>query len=181
MPHKVGQTYAYMTLTAILPGRAEELRAHLEALPVGPESPLATLENVHFGRWVIVDQLEYQGPPQQPGDRLKNEYLLFSVDFDGDLEPFLDALAARTGTEVDAIWSHCVGYPGTADRGAFKRYMRHNQIRTSMPVGAYAEHPLPEIREALELRKKLIDLAVRAQRLDATELREAYRREFARR
>jgi hypothetical protein len=180
VPHKVGQAYAYMALTAIVPGRSGELREHLEALPLGADSPLAKLENVHFGRWLIIPHLVYQGPPQEPGDELKNEYLMFSADFDGELEPFLDAVATKMSAEADAIWSHCVGYPGTSDAEAFKRYMRHNQIPTSMPVGAYAEHPLPEVREALALRARLIDLAVRAQTLDADALREAYRRELAR-
>jgi len=179
MPNRLGQAYAFMAMTAIVPGRTESLRAYLEALPPAGESPLARIDTLHFGRWVIVTRFEHQGPPQEKRDELKNHYLLFSADFDGDLEPFLDAICERLPSEADEIWGHCVAYPGTADRSAFARYMRHNQIETSMPTGAYATTPLTEIRDALAIREKLSDLAVRAQTLDAAELRRAYREAFA--
>ena len=178
MPNVLGKTYYFQALTAILPGRSDALREYLESLPLGAESPLARIGQAHFGRWVIIPYVVNEDR-QEFRDTLKNEYLLFASDFTGELDAFLDALCTEMATEADAIWGHCVGYPGTGDRAAFKRYMQHNQIETSAPVGKYAEHDIEEVREALDLRERLIRFAIRAQSLDAAELQEAYRREFA--
>ena len=172
-----GQASFFMALTAILPGRTDALREHLEALPPGPESPLAKLEQVHFGRWVIVSGLVYFGPPQKQED-LKNDYLLFVANVDAPLERFIDAMRERMAGETDAVWGHCVGYPGTGDREAFLRYMRHNQIDALLPFAQY-QATVPEVRDALALRDQLIEFAIRAQELDGTDLQEAYRQEFA--
>jgi hypothetical protein len=180
VPSEIGQAYTYLALTAILPGRSEQLREVVEALPLAAESPFARVGRVHFARWVIVPQLVEVGPPApERQDRLKNEYLLFSADVDGALDPFLDELCEAIPEVVDAVYEHCVAYPGTADRQAFRRYMRHNQIETTFPFAAYPDATVPEVREALDLRRRLIDFAVRAQALEPAQLRDAYRREFA--
>ncbi len=174
----LGRSYFFCSLTAILPGREQELRDYLESLPVGGESPLARVGVVHFGRWVIVSRLVYLGPPSEPDD-LRNEYLLFAVEVDGPLEGFLDLLRERMAEEADLVWGHCVGYPGSGDRDTFHRYLRHNQIDVQLAFAAYPEATLPEVLEALDLRRRLIELAVRAQDLDPASLQEAYRQAFA--
>ncbi len=179
MPNVIGQAYTFMALTAILPGRTDSLREHVESLGVGAESPFARLEQTHFARFVIIPQLIDLGPPPATRDTLKNEYLLFSTDFDGPLERFLNGLCEGMAEEADRVWGHCVGYPGTADRAAFERYMRHNQIDTTFPFAAYPDATVAEVREALELRTRLIDFAIRAQAMDPASLHEAYRQEFA--
>jgi hypothetical protein len=181
VPSKIGQAYTYLALTAILPGRSRELRELVEALPLGAGSPFARVHRVHFARWVIIPQLVEVGPPAPARhDRLKNEYLLFSADVDGALDAFLDALCDSIPELIDAVYAHCVAFPGSSDRAAFRRYMRHNQIETTFPFAAYPDSTVAEVREALELRRRLIEFAVRAQGLEPAELRDAYRRELAR-
>jgi len=179
VPNRLGQAYAYQALTAILPGRSQELREVVEALPTGSESAFVRVGQVHFARWVIVPQLVEVGPPPEVPDRLNNEYLLFAADVDGDLEPFLEALRTEIPEVMDAIYSHCVGYPGTAGRDGFHRYLRHNQIETTFPWSAHADATVSEVREALDLRRRLIELAIRAQDFDPAGLQEAYRQAFA--
>ena len=180
MPNVIGQAYTFMALTAIAPGRSAALRAYLEAMPVGPDSPVARLEQTHFARFIVIPQLIDLGPPPATRDRLKNEYLLFSTDFDGSLQDFLQALCGAMPVEADAIWGHCVGYPGADDQAAFERYMRHNQIDTTFPFSAYPDATVADVRAALALRARLIDFAIRAQAMDPATLESAYRREFAR-
>jgi len=179
MPNNIGQAYTYLALTAILPGRSQELHEVVEAFPLASESPFARVGQVHFARWVIVPQLVEVGPPPKVPDRLNNEYLMFSADVDGELEPLLEALRTEIPEVMDAVYSHCVAYPGTADRDGFQRYFRHNQIETTFPFSAYPDATVSEVREALELRRRLIDLAVRAQELDPAGLQEAYLQAFA--
>jgi len=42
--NRVGTAYALTVFTPIIAGHEEELRAHIEGLPTGPESPLARLD-----------------------------------------------------------------------------------------------------------------------------------------
>ena len=173
----LGVTYALTLMTPIERGREIALREYLESLPIGAESPLARLERTHMARWVIVPKVFYQGPPQKP-DQLKSQWLVFTSDFDGELEGYLDDICGQMSEEADAIWGHCVGYPGAADRDAFKRYMRHHQIKTTIPFGAYPDSTVAEVHEALTLRERLIAFAVEAQELNPVELYEAYLKAF---
>jgi hypothetical protein len=174
-----GQAYALTMLAPILPGREGALQDHLERLPQGAGSPLARLTGTHFARWVILPHLVYQGPPQRR-DTLASQYLLFTACFDGPRDPYLAELCDRIPAEADAIWGHCVGYPGTRDAEAFARYVRHNQIPTSFFVAAYPERTVGEVRAALELRERLVAFAVEAQGMEAARLHEAFLATFAR-
>jgi hypothetical protein len=78
----------FCTFTRIEDGRQGSLLAALEALPNGSGSPLAKVEGTHFGRWVIVPFLkDRRGQTVSSGS-----YLLFSVEFDGPLDPYLARL-----------------------------------------------------------------------------------------
>jgi hypothetical protein len=175
---RVGQTQALTVFAAILPGREEEARRVIESLPRGPESPLARLDQLHFSRLQIIDELVYQGTPQKP-DRLNSAYLVFTASFDGLLGPFLAAIAERIPAEADSWWGCCVGYPGTADPKAFARYIRHNRIRTNL-FGVAAPHAsLADVRESLELRERVVEFAIAGQQLDARDLHERFLEAFA--
>jgi hypothetical protein len=65
-----GQAYALTVLTPILDGHVQELTAHLEALPEGPQSPMARVPGTHLARWVVIDQVKYQGHGQRRRDNL---------------------------------------------------------------------------------------------------------------
>jgi hypothetical protein len=162
--------------TPILQGREEAVSEAIESLPLGAESPLARLEQLHFSRLQIFDRLVYQGPPQKP-DRLKSSYLVFTATFDGDLDPFLDAICERLPTEADSWWSHCVAYPGTGDPSAFRRYLKHNQIRTTLFASAHPNARVDDVLESLDLRERLMDFAVAAQ-IEPAELQQRFRETF---
>jgi hypothetical protein len=165
-----GTAYALTVFSPILPGHEEAVRGLIEALPKGTESPLARLEQLHFSRLHIFDELVYQGEPQKP-DRLLSAYLVFTGSFDGGLDTFLDDLAERVGVDADEWWSHCVGYPGTADRAAFKRWIRNDQIPTALFACAHPNESVQDVRDALALRERVLEFAISAQGLEAAELK----------
>jgi hypothetical protein len=175
---RVGKAQALTVFTAIVPGREEEARTVIESLPRGTESPLARVEQLHFSRLQIIDRLVYQGAPQKP-DRLNSAYLVFTASFDGDLDAFLRAIAERLPAEADSWWSRCVGYPGTSDPDAFRRYIEHNRIRTNLFGVAYPNATLAEVHESLALRERVLAFAIAAQGLDEHELLDRFRQEFA--
>ncbi len=172
-----GTAYALTLFTAIVPGHEEAVREVIEQLPRGPASPIARLGTVHTSRLQIFDELVHQGPSQTP-DKLNNRYLIFTAAFDGALEPFLDSLIDRL-PECDSWWRHCVGYPGLAERAAFKRWIRHNQVHTSLFAVNSPNRSVSEVTESLALRDKVLDFAISAQGLGAADLQARFRQAFA--
>jgi len=177
MSDRAGQACALTVLAPIERGREGALRSRLQGVPSGAESPLACVPGTHFARWVIVPALVYQGPPQRH-DQLDSAYLLFTSNFDGPLEPYLDALCGSMADAADAIWGHCLGWPGSADPKRAKDYLRRNRVATSLFVAGYPQATLTEVLAALELRERVTGFAIRAQGLDADALGREWRREF---
>jgi hypothetical protein len=176
--NRVGGVYALTVFTPVIPGHEDELRAHLDALPVGAESPLARLHELHVSRIQIFDALVDQGPPHRP-ETLKRHHLLFTSTVDGDLDPYLDAICGRIGAEADGWWGHCVGYPGTADRAAFRRWIRDHKVDTSLLAVANPGATVQDVVESLALRERVVAFAAAAQGLDAGALRERFLASFA--
>ncbi|GAC1334504.1 MAG: hypothetical protein NVSMB22_26980 [Chloroflexota bacterium] len=177
MPNVNGQAFALSMLTPIVPGREAELKAYLESLASGPESPLERTGTTHFARWVIIDQLIYEGEPQKR-DTLHSQYLLFDTSFDGaDLDAYVENLCRSMPAEVEAIWGRCAGYPDT-DPEKFKAYVRNNQIDAAFFVAAYPEATVMDVRDSLALREQFTDFAMDAQALSARDLRDAFRAKF---
>ena len=172
----VGQAYALMVLTPILPGREDELRTYLEGLRERG-SPLARLPRTHFARWVIVP--DFMNDPQQPKeDHLGCQYLVFTSNFDGRLASYLDELCEELAPEAHEIWGRCAGCPESAAGAELKAYLLHNQVDTGLFVAAYPNAPVAKVRESLDLRQRTIEFAVRAQGMEPHELQRAFTAEF---
>jgi hypothetical protein len=171
-----GQAYALTVLTPILDGHATELTAHLEALPEGGDSPLARVPGTHLGRWVVIDQVKYQGHGQRHRDALAASRLLFTSNFDGELDPYLQKLQTGLGEDADAIWGHCRGYPG---RGAgFAPWLKAHQLEAALFFAAYGGQTLEQVHANLDKRTRLIEFALEAQGLEADELRSRFLETF---
>jgi hypothetical protein len=176
-PNRHGNAYGLNLFTPLLAGREEEARTAIESLPPGPDSPFARIDQLHFSRLTIFDELVYQGGGQKR-ESLKSRYLVYVASFDGELDPFLDAVAERMPVEADSWWGHCVGYPGASDRAGFKRYLKHNQIKTDMFAAAYPNTSVAEVREGLALRERVLAFAIGAQGIDARELHARFGQAF---
>jgi hypothetical protein len=180
-------------MTPVRAGAERELSAYLNALGVGDESPLAQLPYVHFGRWVLIDQLktDWPGAPV-PLPRLnKSQYLLFTASVTAPAEDhltptegryaerlpesFLYELCTRIPADAHAIWRHCLGYPGISDPDAFVRYLARSQLETSLFHVGYADVTVDEVRQALAARDALVAFARDHQNeQDAKKLQQAY-------
>lgn len=172
-----GSAYALTVFASIIAGHEAELRETIESLPRGDASPLARLGQVHTSRLQIFDRLVYQGSPQKR-DNLVSSYLVFTASFDGSLDPFLEALSDVLGATADSWWRHCVAYPGTRDLAAFKAWIRHNQIDTSLFAVASPNETVASVRAALALRERVVAFAIAAQDMNERELQENFRRAF---
>jgi hypothetical protein len=171
-----GQAYALTVLTPILDGHATELTAHLEALPEGSESPLARVPGTHLGRWVVIDDVKYQGHGQRHRDRLQAARLLFTSNFDGALDDYLDKLQTGLGEDADAVWGHCRDYPGRGP--GFAPWLKAHQLDAALFFAAYGDRTLEQVRADLEQRTRLIEFALEAQGLEPADLKARFMERF---
>ena len=171
-----GQAYALTVLTPVLDGHAAELTAHLEALPEGEASPLARVPGTHLGRWVMIDQVKYQGAGQRHRDSLTAARLLFTSNFDGELDPYLEQLQTGLGEDADAVWGHCSGYPGRGP--GFATWMKAHQIEAALFFAAYGGHTLEQVRANLDMRARTIAFALEVQGLGPEELKTRFMEAF---
>ena len=162
-------------LAPIADGRADELRRHLRELPTGARSPLIRVHGTHYARWTIVHLEDTDGNPLPRSERPL--FLLFSSEFDGELEPYVARLCRRLGPDGHAIWRHCEGYPGTDD-DALARFLLDHNVRPGYSVVAYPDAGVDDVRAAFALRERLNDFLVRTRTLDSPALRHAWLQRF---
>jgi hypothetical protein len=161
-------------LTPIAPGGQAPLEAELGRLQEAPESPFARLERIHFARFQIVPHLK-----DEAGDQLDaTSYLLFASEFDGLVEPHLEALWTEMADEARAVWGRCVGWPEEADLDAFGRYLLEHRIKPGYSVLGYPGATVAKVRADLELQRCLGEFAVAARGLAPEELQTRWRETF---
>lgn len=177
MSNRTGTAYALTTFARIQDDLVDELEDYLAAMPRGAASPLARVGSLHLSRLQIFRQLVFQGPAQRHRDTLRHAHLVFTATIDGDLDPFLDELAAKV-PECDDWWGRCADYPGRGDVQAFRAYVRARQVDTSLFQSPIPTSTVAQIREAAALRDRVIDFAVEAQRLDAAALLARFKETF---
>ena len=114
-----------------------------------------------MSRLHVIRDLVYQGPPQVP-ETLENDYLIFTASIDGDPDTFLRDVARLLGPDADAIFSHTVGFPGTADAGAFATWALEHKATTATSSLRGRSRPFPRPRGAARpggLRRAGLELA----------------------
>jgi hypothetical protein len=173
-----GQAYSLSVLTPILEGHETELTAHLDQLGQGDTSPLARVPGTHLARWVVIGDVKYQGDGQRRRDHLTASRLLFTSNFDGPLDPYLEALRTGLADDADAIWGHCRGYPGHENAEAFADWMRAHQLDSALFFAAYGAYTVEQVHANLDRRRKLLDLVLEGQRLEAADLKARFMETF---
>jgi hypothetical protein len=179
MPNQSGQVYGLTILSPI----AEEdhldishtlkLRAFLATLPKDHLSPFAQVSSTHLARLVVMDDVVFVGSPACE-EHLRSRYLVFETNFDGDLDTYLTRLAKEVPDFVTNVWSHCVGFPGVSDIGAFIAYMKKCQIDTTFFFADVNNHTVQENLKALQEQAAMAHFIEKNQGLPASELQRAF-------
>jgi hypothetical protein len=152
----------------VLEGREGALKQVLNGLPKHDESPLARLGTVHFGRWSLI------GDWPEP----KQWTLWFSADIEGTVERFVSGVRLRMPVEAEAIWRHCVDWPGADDPAALERWFLGLRVPTHYVIAAYPQATLADCRRAHARRGSLVELAIEAQRMARDDVVAAFRERF---
>jgi len=175
MPNKNGSVYGLTILSPIIedekatPSHDLQIRNYLSKLSTREDSPFALAPGTHLARLVVMDDVIYVGMPACE-EHLKSKYLIFESNLDGDLDGYLNGLAASIPEHLDAIWQHCVGYPGAGSRRAFVDYMKACQIETTFFFAAVNDKSVTETLRALQTQTAVTDFIARHQGADASTL-----------
>jgi hypothetical protein len=150
-----------------------ELRWYLSQLPRDSRSPFAQLSSTYLARLVVMDDVIFVGHPAHE-EHLKSRYLVFETNFDGDLDTYLRRMATETKEFVEAVWKHCVGFPGTGNVGAFIAYMKKCQITTTFFFADVNDQTVESTLQALKTQTSLAHFMERHEGTPAAELQRAF-------
>lgn len=174
-----GNTYGLTILSPVIEDNrldichSMELRWYLSQLPRDHRSPFAQLSSTYLSRLVVMDDVVFVGLPACE-EHLKSRYLVFETNFDGDLDTYLRRMATETREFVDAVWGHCVGFPGTQDVTAFVSYMKKCQIETTFFFADVNDRSVEATLEALRTQSELTHFMEKHQGMPAAELQRAF-------
>jgi hypothetical protein len=123
--------------------------------PLNPLVPFGAFQNLHFARFVILDD-------QTTGDvglygiqRAKPPvYLAFLGDFDGDYETFIGELSRRAGPGLRRIFSLCDGFTSASD---LTLWIRAHECRPATYYCNWVGRTAKQCREEEQLRRALRD------------------------
>ncbi len=180
MPNVSGDSYGLTVLSPIRddrrrpPSRTAEIRAYLSSLETGAGSPLARLSAHHFVRFVVLDDVFFESYPAH-ADHLKSPYLLFTSDFNGDLDDYLSRFVTAMPELVRGVWGHCYGFPGTESPARFVAYIKRCQVTTSLYFADNPTTTVEQVLRALDVQRKMIGFIARTQGLAAAPLQAAFR------
>lgn len=180
MPNKNGSLYGLTILSPIIdderatPSHDLQIRKYLATLPTDEKSPFALAPGTHLARLVVLDDVLYVGRPARE-EHLNSKYLIFESNCDGDLESYLRGLATNIPEHLDAVWGHCVGYPGAANVQAFVNYMKACSVETTFFFAAVNNKTVAETLRALQTQRAVSDFIANHQGLEPALLK----REFA--
>jgi hypothetical protein len=179
MPNKNGSVYGLTILSPIIddekatPSHDLQIRNYLAHLSTREESPFAQAPGTHLARLVVMDDVIYVGAPSCE-EHLKSKYLIFESNCDGDLDSYLSGLADNIPDHLDAVWKHCVGYPGAENRQAFIDYMKACQLDTTFYFAAVNDKSVTETLRALQTQTAVADFIAAHQGVDAATLQREF-------
>ncbi len=210
MANTCGNAYALTVLAPIQNGcmgeisHAEIIRNRLQGLPSHEKSPLAQVPNTYLARLFILDDVFYQGNTANDAlfnfgdllsffsdrfrqaalpckDNLRSKYLVFTSDFHGDLDVYLEGLWKHwvvlekdERRDVRHLWEYCVGFEQVTDSTSFIRYIKECQLNTTLYFNGSTDDSLKEQLKSLYLKQEFARFAVEHQGKSATQLQTAF-------
>jgi hypothetical protein len=138
-------TNTYTLVAKIKPGEVENLRkvaaAALEGGMWGVGSDVLGI--LHFERFFII----------------ANEYLVFTSEFDGDDDSYLNDFYSMEITPgpsfglFNSAWKYTEGWPGPGNKDAFVDFWKRNKVEELLTYSYYPGVAAKEIRKALRVQK----------------------------
>lgn len=175
MSNVAGKAYVMTVITPMRPCLTWVQRLVYMAIRAVPSTmrSLFGLVFIHFARWAIIKRKQWPdfGQGRQ---KLQNDYLLFSSNFNGTWDQYLDSFSDGIPTGVDASWISTTKFPHSIPSTPFKDYIRVNQIDTDYYYNATPGAAQPDVKAALRVRHAILTLAQQYGSQTPEEFRKAY-------
>lgn len=186
MPNRSGQAYGLTVLSPIIrdrsriPSHEAEIREYLAQMDRQGGSPLARIPTIHMARWVVIDDVPFVGEPAEE-EHLESKYLLLEANFDGERDATLNLMCALIPDTLNAIYSHCVGFPrvGVGDAAKLCRYIDRCQVDTTFYFADYPNARLPDVLRSLDLQRKFVPFITQMQGRSAADVQREFLRFIA--
>ena len=139
-------------LTVIVPIAPEGVTALKKILDkIGEDTennPFRKTPSTHFARWVVLD-LDYE--PELP------PRLLFSSNYDGNFQSYVQELVEQIGPEMEQIWNKCEGYAaGTSkDLTRFTEFIKQHALKPQVFYIAFRGATVETILNSGKIREQL--------------------------
>ena len=182
---------------------ADTVRDQLENWNLLQNSPMARVPQTYLARLFVLDDVFTQSLPGAGAldtvsdflpavpdgirraalptpDHLKSKYLVFSIDFHGELEPYLRGMWQAIAPEIQSVWQHCYGFDAVSDAEDFVAYMKKCQLTAALFFVGSNDDPLEEQLKALYLKQEFSRFALESQGLPTAELKKRYQEFIAR-
>ena len=187
MANKSGNAYALTTLCPIRDGVPEQcpegmkgqthaacLRHLLQdVVRVSEDSPMARVPNTYLSRFYILSDVPYQGKPAIL-EHLNSNYLVFSADFYGELEPYLDGMWKAIEPAIRDLLEHCWGFETVHDSAGFIGYIKKCQIQTTFFFNGSTDEPLAVQLKNLYVKQEFSKLVFENQGKSAQQIQLAF-------
>ena len=172
-----GKSFPMQTISAVPAWRAWLTRlVYLLLRNLASFTELKALRFIHFARWVVLKPSAFpRFGNEQPRQPLRDNFILFSTNFNGKWDQYIDAFVFLLGLGVDAIWFTGRRYPGVWPIRTFKRTIRYYQYPTDYYFNAYPGASVTDVLTAIELVHALKEFEKKAERIDeASRFKEEY-------
>jgi hypothetical protein len=131
-------------------------------LEVNEHVPFLRLRTVHFARFVIhaASPSEdapipvWNGVPQASGPPIPAK-LLFSTDYDGPRDAHVSELLREAGPGLDAVFSHCEGWPGLGRREDVDHFFMRWDVPTTTFYTGTMSRSVEQIRREADLHERV--------------------------
>lgn len=179
MPNQSGNAYGLTTFCPIRNGGegnqsyAGIIRDRLEDFPLDDQSPLALVPNTYMCRFYVLNDVFYEGKPAQD-EHLKSKYLVFSSNFHGALDTYLQGMWQAASGSVKQIWEYCVGFEKVRDADSFVSYIKKCQVYTTFFFNGSTDESLAEQLKSLYLKQEFSKFVFENQGKTPAELQQAF-------
>ena len=144
------------------------LARHIDAVF---NSKIRRLAFIHFARWTVLPRELPGGAPGRSPQRLRQQYLLFESNFNGDWAEYLDSFAYAIPWRIRWVWSSTYGFPGPTPTEPFKESIRTNDFAADYYYCAYPDASVSMILSAVALDRALPEVIARVDQVDARTFR----------
>lgn len=139
--------YALTLNVPILDDKIDSLKTVLSDQKSALKKALESIGTIHYARWVIIDKHEIDG------EELAAQ-LVFSSNFDGDIDQHIQDLDTYLGDLLDAVYENCEGYT-SHDRLQFLKKIR---IKEAAFYQGSPGRTVGQIKQERQLRNKCLEV-----------------------